>query len=1022
MSSPTSGAPPRRPQRSVRLPPSRPQDGTAAQQGAPRDPAIAKALQLSTFEQDAYSTEDFVSTLSEKLIAESKASTGPFDPVPFMQAFSPALDSLLALRSQVTERTKKMESEVRRANREYGKRLRELDSGFDHVGSSFSHLESKMSDVGRTATRVGEQLESLHQTRSTAQAVSLLLSYYLSLVHQTGRSDATASPLEQLYAEKGSREGRIRLALVLRRLTAVAKDVADSAAAALSDAEAAAAKDGQTTSGDGASPAHRNVLHRRAEKEKADRVSSEVEKYCERFEREMLKLFDRAYRKGDPRMMAHCARVLQDFNGGMSCVQVYVNQHDFFIKRELMLEEAGANSDTDFWRCIGDPDTSPPTTELGLSTLFKAIRDTMSQEAQIVKAVFPNPSAVLQVFLQRTFAQVIQQHIETIVNRASGISTLASLRVLHLTHAMCVSLVEDLKGYEGTLGIGPAKLTDAGTGPLAAMLDQALEEIYVPWLEGTRYLDSESKNLVELYGGLLSRFTRYHETVLKAKPNSLLDRVVGQVPTVQATAAISKYANFFTNTITSSATSAFSSDKTKGQAPEKPARSASRLSVQGLQGLTPRPALSRHDSLRSGAESPVERVDPADGILAIPMAERMLRWHAEAIGRVVELSPSTDVPKNVMALSKVLSEAFGRSFTETALESGVAKLEQGDPRAEPDLGVLKVLKNANFVCQLWQRYSLTALVPLTSSVPVVRREMTTFNQHNVVLLEGKINALVQKAVDVIVSWLALLLTKQRKNDYKPKNDELSFARTNTEPCELICEFLANLQEAATALSGKNREAFLLEVGVAFHSLLLDHYKKFPVNPTGGLMLTKDLASYQEAVVAYGIPALNDRFDMLRQLGNSFIVQPDVLRSYMTESHLGRIDARLLRPYLQQRSDWSSFSARLVFDDAPDDSPAPSGTSTPLAGSVSANARRAGHRLSAMSGVAGAGMAAGYARLREALREFESLTDDKKGAGATGTAATAAPPSAFSRANSGASVANAPTRRAYVPNFPYMPHH
>jgi hypothetical protein len=42
------------------------------------------------------------------------------------------------------------------------------------------------------------------------------------------------------------------------------------------------------------------------------------------------------------------------------------------------------------------------------------------------------------------------------------------------------------------------------------MLDHALEEMFVPWLEGTRYLESESKNLVELYGGLLSRFTRYH--------------------------------------------------------------------------------------------------------------------------------------------------------------------------------------------------------------------------------------------------------------------------------------------------------------------------------------------------------------------------------------------------------------------------------------------------------------------------------------------------------------------------------
>ena len=94
------------------------------------DPAIDRALQLSTFEGN-YTTEDFVSTLSDKLIQESKAAAGPFDPKPFLQTFSPALDQLLQLRSQVAERTKKMETEVRRAEREYGRRLRELDGGFE---------------------------------------------------------------------------------------------------------------------------------------------------------------------------------------------------------------------------------------------------------------------------------------------------------------------------------------------------------------------------------------------------------------------------------------------------------------------------------------------------------------------------------------------------------------------------------------------------------------------------------------------------------------------------------------------------------------------------------------------------------------------------------------------------------------------------------------------------------------------------------------------------------------------------
>ena len=34
-----------------------------------------------------------------------------------------------------------------------------------------------------------------------------------------------------------------------------------------------------------------------------------------------------------PILLQHCAQTLLEFNGGASCVQVYVNQHDFFINR-----------------------------------------------------------------------------------------------------------------------------------------------------------------------------------------------------------------------------------------------------------------------------------------------------------------------------------------------------------------------------------------------------------------------------------------------------------------------------------------------------------------------------------------------------------------------------------------------------------------------------------------------------------------------------------------------------------------
>jgi hypothetical protein len=198
-------------------------------------------------------------------------------------------------------------------------------------------------------------------------------------------------------------------------------------------------------------------------------------------------------------------------------------------------------------------------------------------------------------------------------------------------------------------------------------------------------------------------------------------------------------------------------------------------------------------------------------------------------------------------------------------------------------------------------------------------------------------------VPAIISWLSAQLAKQKKNDFKPRNDDLSFARVNTEPCLACCETLEKVRDAAkSSMSGKNLEVFLSEVGVSFHrsvdvqslshrdeltdmsSLLLEHLRKFPVSDAGGLMLAKcvcrsicsdpsihlatrrDIKSYQDTIATFGIPALHERFEFIRQLGNIFLIQPETLKSYITENYLGRVDASLLKPYIALRSDWGQF--------------------------------------------------------------------------------------------------------------------
>lgn len=69
----------------------------------------------------------------------------------------------------------------------------------------------------------------------------------------------------------------------------------------------------------------------------------------------------------------------------------------------------------------------------------------------------------------------------------------------------------------------------------------------------------------------------------------------------------------------------------------------------------------------------------------------------------------------------------------------------------------------------------------------------------------------------LVASLTAQLAKQKKHDFRPRNDDGLFDRVSTEPCSACCDLLDKVREAAAEhLSGQNRENFLVEIGVAFH--------------------------------------------------------------------------------------------------------------------------------------------------------------------------------------------------------------
>ncbi|KAL1927727.1 hypothetical protein VTP01DRAFT_3548 [Rhizomucor pusillus] len=781
-------------------------------------PEVKKLLTIETFKGNL-STVEFIERISEELVenAPSDGGKASFDPKPYIRTFENVLEELKHLRTRVQEQCEELENSANTVEMQYKKDIADMQNAFKDVYRSYDNLESRIGEVGKTAVRIGEQLETLDKQRSRASESRDIIEYFMEF--QEGHPDRL-----QLLCE-GSEEGQLRAAVICRRLNAVAKEVDTHVQARIN-----------------------------------------IEKFCESFEKEMLQDFDKAYKDVDIRVMAHRAKVLFEFNGGSSCVQTYVNQHEFFISNKKIEEMEDLRSSEDN-ADLSNPFVPPPEVDTSLVKLYDDIRITVRKEARIISTVFPQPASVMQVFLQRVFAQSIQNHVEMLLSRAEEHSQLAYLRTLASIHAETRRLVDNLKFY-CSKEVSLTQATDV-SGLVSSVspdetLDRCMGDLFVPYTEGDRYLVREKRALNELFGRIIAEFLNYMQQRKKsaARNQSVLTRTLNQI------------------SVSTSATMLATSSPIESSSPttnpfEKsfdPAQQEINLVEQGGIKLLSRQAIIR-----------------------------MLNIHAEAIARCVELSDPQELPSFILFVYNLLLDFFGSKYLDIALDD---VLEEMASKAEPDTSCFPVVTATTDVIQLMQKHFQAAVVPLVVGSPSIHRQVLNSKNEFMSALENKTNTVLQKQLDGAISWLSELLSRQKRNDFKPKDEEVIMMSMGTMPCIQCVDFINKVHGAASkSLQGKNLEMFLFRLGQEFHAMLLEHFKKFNVTPTGGLLVTKDISKYEEAIQAFKIPALNDMFEMLRQLGNIFLVKPEILRSILSEGYLARLDSNMLLPYLEKRVDF-----------------------------------------------------------------------------------------------------------------------
>ena len=135
-------------------------------------------------------------------------------------------------------------------------------------------------------------------------------------------------------------------------------------------------------------------------------------------------------------------------------------------------------------------------------------------------------------------------------------------------------------------------------------------------------------------------------------------------------------------------------------------------------------------------------------------------------------------------------------------------------------------------------------------------------------------------------------------------------------CRSIFTFLTRFHNLSlTALSpSPNLTALLTELAIQFRFLLLEHFRKFAVNATGGIMVTKDISKYNELLRSWNLDAsFASSFEVLTEIGNLFVIGPDALKERLRGKAGvgGAWEKGDLRPYVLRREDAGSVGVQSV---------------------------------------------------------------------------------------------------------------
>ncbi|CDH09858.1 related to Exocyst complex component SEC10 [Zygosaccharomyces bailii ISA1307] len=805
------------------------------------DPRWRKLLSPNNF-LGGLTVNEFVEELSKDHSLRGADGTAEttfekLNPKPYIRTFESILKELNVLSEQSSSRKAQLVEQVSAQELEHAENVVQLSQELKKTMYNYEKLDSQLTNVTQVVSPLGEKLEvAIRRKKAYIKSVELISHY--NAFYTTGESKF----LEDLRSSPNFQK-KTQAALLVKNLLLLARKVETSS------------------------------IPRTVE------TASNIEKYSEILETDLLESFNNAYRVNNFSQLNEIALILNHFNGGVNVIQSFINQHEYFIDTAQIDLDAGNQIllEEEFKGELVDSDKHGVIYEKTMVAHLSDIETVIKNESKVVKRVFENRALlVMQKFMQRIFAQKVEGRVDLLLSTAGSLSSLAYVRMLHALYSLLGQFTKDLADF--------FKLQEIDRdGILSTTVEQSFTELFSKYLyDKSRYFDIEKRSLESILIEKTTNFNITHDKDIRSrslsgKLNNNLDSGFGLHEI--GSSSKNKFVqlnNFF----------------------------KSRIDRERL-------TFGRNNSLRSSnppssdnSQTDSKASQNEEDGFSLQEADEMLKCVVESIGRIMELVPNMSGTYIYEILEVMLTGIVG-SYVETALEVAYSRAVRMDSSKPPqlELSFMKYISLSTEILSLTSASVKAVFLPLLSNTPSMKKQTIEMTNNQIRRCELLINIILEEVTRIFLNKFSTSLAKQKKKDFFPKSQEL--LDHDTLPAVEVVNVLNSLHtQAALYLKAKNLEAFLSKIGNGLYDLLIAHYGKFQVSSTGGIIVTKDIIGYQTAIEDWRIPALYDKFTVLRELANLFTVQPDLLDSLTKEGHLADVNKDIISNYISHREDFN----------------------------------------------------------------------------------------------------------------------